>query len=258
VNLLGDASIGSFIVTSVIDAVIADGGNGYSLTKSGDSTLVLTATNTYTGDTNVNGGTLRISKPYLANASDIVIGAAAILDLNFDESGGAVSDTVSTLTIDGVQQAAGVYGATGSGAPMPNDTHFAGSGTLTVLNGPAPAGGFATWASANGIAGQPFDGDFDNDGLSNGVEYALGKSPTISSQPPGTLAGNILTFTKGADAIASSDVSWVIETSTTLAAGSWTAEVTQAPGDAAATIGYTFTPGTPVKKFARLKVVQNP
>jgi autotransporter-associated beta strand protein len=258
VNLLGDASIGSFIVTSVIDAVIADGGNGYSLTKSGDSTLVLTATNTYTGDTNVNGGTLRISKPYLANASDIVIGAAAILDLNFDESGGAVSDTVSTLTIDGVQQAAGVYGATGSGAPMPNDTHFAGSGTLTVLNGPAPAGGFATWASANGIAGQPFDGDFDNDGLSNGVEYALGKSPTVSSQPPGTLAGNILTFTKGADAIASSDVSWVIETSTTLAAGSWTAEVTQAPGDAAATIGYTFTPGTPVKKFARLKVVQNP
>jgi autotransporter-associated beta strand protein len=267
VNLLGDTAIGGFnttageIITEVISTInagIADGGNGHGLTKSGTSTLVLTATNTYSGDTNVNGGTLRISKPYLANASDIVIGAAAILDLNFDESGGAVSDTVSTLTIDGVQQAAGVYGATGSGAPVPNDTHFAGSGTLTVLNGPAPAGGFATWASANGIAGQPFDGDFDNDGLSNGVEYALGKSPTISSQPPGTLAGNILTFTKGADATASSDVSWVIETSTTLAAGSWTAEVTQAPGDAAATIGYTFTPGTPVKKFARLKVVQNP
>ncbi|NQX01859.1 hypothetical protein HQ447_14480 [bacterium] len=50
--------------------------------------------------------------------------------------------------------------------------------------------------------------------------------------------------------------SWVIETSTTLAAGSWSPEVTRAPGSTAATTAYSFTPGAPVKKFARLKVVQ--
>jgi hypothetical protein len=131
-----------------------------------------------------------------------------------------------------------------------------------VLSDYQPAGGggddYSTWATDNGIGGEPFNGDFDNDGISNGMEYALGKNPTVSSQPAGSLSGNTITFTKGADAIANSDVSWVIETSTTLDAGSWTAEVTQPAGDPAATIAYTFTPGTPAKKFARLKVVQVP
>jgi autotransporter-associated beta strand protein len=256
VNLLSNASIGGFTITSTIDAVIADGGNGHSLTKSGDSTLVLTAANTYTGNTNVNGGTLRISKPYLADSSAITIGSTAILGLDFDETNGQVSDTVSTLTIGTTQKAAGTYGATGSGAANIDDDHFSGVGTLTVLNGPAPSGSYASWATDNGIPGQPFGGDFDKDGISNGVEYALGKNPTASSQPPGVLTGNTITFTKGSAAITNADVSWVIETSTTLAAGSWTAEVTQLPGNAALTIAYGFNPGTPVKKFARLKVVQ--
>jgi autotransporter-associated beta strand protein len=254
VNLLSNASIGGFTVTSTIDAVVADGGNGYSLTKSGDSTLHLTAANTYTGDTTVNGGTLRISKPYLANASDVVIGSTAKLDLAFDETLAQVTDTVATLTIDGVQQAAGVYGAAGSGAATVNNTNFAGVGTLTVTTGPA-TGDYATWANSNGIPGQPFDLDFDNDGISNGMEYALGKNPTISSQPSGALVGNTITFTKGADAIANGDVTWVIETSTTLATDSWTPEAAVTVGN---TIAYTFTPGTPVKKFARLKVVKTP
>ena len=131
-----------------------------------------------------------------------------------------------------------------------------------VLSDYQPAGGggddYSTWATDNGIGGEPFDGDFDKDGIANGAEYALGKNPVVSSQPAGVLSGNTITFTKGADAIANSDVSWLIETSTTLEAGSWATEVTQPAGDATATIAYTFTPGTPAKKFARLKVVQVP
>ena len=132
-------------------------------------------------------------------------------------------------------------------------------GTAVTLTVPSVGGDdFDTWATDNGIDGQPFGGDYDNDGISNGVEYALGKNPTTSSQPPGVLTGNTITFTKGTDAINNEDVSWIIETSTTLESDSWTAEVTQPAGDANATIGYTFTPGSPVKKFARLKVVQVP
>lgn len=248
VNLLSNASIGGFTVTSTIDAVISDGGNGYSLTKSGDSIFVLTAVNTYTGDTNINGGTLRLSKPYLADSSAIVISSAGILDLNFDETSGQISDTVDTLTLNGVQQAAGVYGAAGSGATTVNDTYFSGTGTLTVLNGPAVSDDYASWALANSVTGGA-GGDSDNDGVSNLVEYAL-----IQGGERGVFSGNTITFTKRG-APYGTDISYAIETSETLAADSWTTVVTDGTESG---IAYTFTPGTPVKKFARLKVVQIP
>ena len=89
------------------------------------------------------------------------------------------------------------------------------------------------------------------------MEYALATDATLSTQPAGTYAGNTITFTKGSDTITNGDVSWIIETSELLTDGSWTPQVTQAPGDATATIEYTFTPGSPVKQFARLKVIQN-
>lgn len=75
---------------------------------------------------------------------------------------------------------------------------------------------YSTWAAANGIADEPADGDFDHDGLSNLVEYALGMDPTLPNQPAGVFAGKTLTFTKGAEAVANGDVSYWIETSTTL------------------------------------------
>jgi autotransporter-associated beta strand protein len=246
VNLLANASIGGFTVTSTVDAVVADGGNGFSLTKVGDSTLVLTANNTYTGDTNVNSGTLRISKPYLADGSDVFIGATAVLNLNFDETSGQVSDTVATLTIGTTQMAAGTYGATGSGAANIDDSHFAGLGTLTVLSGPTPSNNYASWALANNVTGGA-NGDSDNDGVSNLVEYAL-----VDGGERGSYSGNTITFTKRG-APYGNDITYVIETSETLATGSWTSAVS---GGSATEISYLFTPGSPAKKFARLKVEQ--
>jgi len=120
-----------------------------------------------------------------------------------------------------------------------------------------PGGSYATWAAAKGIPGEPATGDFDNDGLTNLMEYALGKDPKVSSQPVGELSGKVITFTKGADAIANGDVSWVIQTSTTLAADSWTDVVTQAAGNAEPTISYTLPAGAG-KVFARLVVTQTP
>jgi hypothetical protein len=114
---------------------------------------------------------------------------------------------------------------------------------------------YASWAAAHGIPGEPATGDYDQDGLTNLMEYALGLNPKVSSGSAGVLAGNVITYTKGAEAIANGDVSWVIQTSLTLAANSWTDVVTQAPGDPAATISYTLPVGVAGGKiFTRLKV----
>ena len=128
---------------------------------------------------------------------------------------------------------------------MPRDAADLTAGTLT---------GFDAWAAANGISGQPATGDFDKDGLTNLMEYALGLSPTAANGAPGTLSGGVLTFTKGAEAIANGDVDWVIEDSTTLGAepDPWTEVVAVEEGN---NISYALPVGQG-KIFARLTVTQ--
>ena len=227
--------------------------------------FVATLPNTYTGATAINAGTAAFSG---TQASSITIANGAFLE----SSVGATPTTTGSLTL-----AAGST-VTIVGTPtLASYTLFTAAGGITgtpvlavavagydlVKDGNSlklnavSSGSYTTWATANGITGQPASGDFENDGISNLVEYALGTNPTVSTQPAGVLAGNVITFTKGADAIANGDVSWVIETSQTLENGSWTAQVTQAAGNASATISYTLTPGSPAKNFARLKATQN-
>ncbi|MBJ7257336.1 MAG: hypothetical protein JHC69_11075, partial [Akkermansiaceae bacterium] len=227
--------------------------------------FVATLPNTYTGATAINAGTAAFSG---TQASSITIANGAFLE----SSVGATPSTTGSLTL-----AAGST-VTIVGTPtLASYTLFTADGGITgtpvlavavagydlVKDGNSlklnavSSGSYTTWAAANGITGQPASGDFENDGISNLVEYALGTNPTVSTQPAGVLAGNVITFTKGADAIANGDVSWVIETSETLENGSWTAQVTQAAGNASPTISYTLTPGSPAKNFARLKATQN-
>ncbi|MEO5914500.1 MAG: malectin domain-containing carbohydrate-binding protein [Luteolibacter sp.] len=117
----------------------------------------------------------------------------------------------------------------------------------------AGSGGYSIWATANGISGQPASGDFDNDGLTNLMEYALGKDPKVSSTPAGTYNGNLITFTKGTEAIANGDVSWTIQKSNDLGISDpWSTVVTQPAADPAATISYTLPSGLP-KVFVRLR-----
>jgi autotransporter-associated beta strand protein len=229
--------------TKTYEGRITDGATATSLIKEGSGTQVLNnlsgTPNSYTGNTTVNGGTLSMSTATLADGSTVSIATGAVLNLT--HSG---TDRVAVLKFNNVVKAPGIYHQANSGG------FITGTGSIQV------GGDYASWAIANGISGEPASGDYDKDGISNLVEYALGKDPNVSSQPAGVHSGNTLTFTKGSNAIANGDVSWVIETSTTLT-GSWTPQVTQAAGNPASMISYTFTPGSPSRNFARLKVTQN-
>ena len=96
------------------------------------------------------------------------------------------------------------------------------------------------------------NGDSDNDGVKNLIEYAL-----VNGGERGVYSGNTITFTKRG-APYGSDISYDIESSTLLTAGSWTTLAKPPVVESAGSISYTFTPGSPEKNFARLKVVQAP
>lgn len=142
-------------------------------------------------------------------------------------------------------------------------TGFAGTGTWSlaeaagslVLSYTAPviANNYSTWATDNGIAGEPASGDFDSDGITNLVEYALGLDPTTSSVPVGTFNGSLLSFTKGTEAMANGDVTYEIEQSSDLS--EWVVVV---PHDSELLeISHTL-PSGQAREFARLKITQLP
>ena len=116
-----------------------------------------------------------------------------------------------------------------------------------------PPIGYGPWAVTHLVL-EGENGDDDKDGISNLAEYALGLDPQVGNPAPGTFTGSTLTFTKGPEVKEAYDVTFKIQTSTTLDAGSWT--------DAAATdgindISFTLPPGVPGGKlFGRLQVTK--
>jgi autotransporter-associated beta strand protein len=155
--------------------------------------------------------------------------------------GSGASRTVTVTPVSGLSGSATItITVTDGGALTAQDTF-----TLTVTDN------YLSWATLNGVTGGP-NGDSDNDGVKNLVEYAL-----VNGGERGVFSGNTITYTKRG-APYGTDLTYIIETSETLV-GAWTDAVTHGPGLLVSnpTISYTFTPSTPVKKFARLEVIQN-
>ena len=146
-------------------AVTVNGGNltvggaisgaGFGLTKAGPGTLILGASNAYSGGTTISGGMLDASVIGSLGAGNVTVasGAALKLDdvaaisssarltlnsgtLQVNLNFGSVS-TVQALSFDGgvTFQDAGTWGATGSGATHIDDVHFTGAGQLNVTFG---------------------------------------------------------------------------------------------------------------------------
>jgi len=146
----------------------------------GPGTLILDAANTYSGDTMIASGTLSTTSAFcLDDGADLWIAAGAMIDLDF--LGG---DSIAGLFLDGVAQAVGTWGATGSGAAYVNDDYFSGTGVLIVALIPGDTDGdsdvdamdAAVLAANWGLFDEMFDyrdGDFNGDHRVNAADAAI-------------------------------------------------------------------------------------
>ncbi len=137
VNLIGNGYFNQndTTFTRTISSQITGSGDFH---KEGAGELTLTsALNNYVGDTYVDNGILTLTNAFLDNASDVYISATGELNLTH----GSI-DVIGALSINGIFQAPGTYGATGSGATFINDAAFSGTGQVQVSSlgggGPGP------------------------------------------------------------------------------------------------------------------------
>ncbi|HEY3393729.1 MAG TPA: autotransporter-associated beta strand repeat-containing protein [Lacipirellulaceae bacterium] len=144
-ELIAIINAGTFTISGVVS------GPG-DVAKSGAGTLALTGANSYTGDTVIQEGAVRIHHPSLADTADIYLSTGAFLNLNFSSG----LDVIDSLFIDGVSQPAGIWGANGSGAPF-TTPRIVGAGRLQVTTFIPPS----------------LAGDFNADGIVDAADYIV-------------------------------------------------------------------------------------
>jgi autotransporter-associated beta strand protein/parallel beta-helix repeat protein len=270
--------------------IVDSSGFATSLDKYGTGIWALTGANTYTGATHIDAGILALGESGSINtSSEVRIAAGATLDATAQSTFTIPADKTHTFGLDstadgtsGQIKAANLNIATATIAlKLVNSTlDDAGyviatyTGTLTGTFGlAAPTGytwnygtgsnsqitlvqdaaGYDSWKTAN-AGGQDPSLDWDNDGVSNGVEYFM-NAPAGFTTNPALGAGNIISWTNGGN-ILSSDygTQYVVQTSNDLV--TW-AEVLVGDLTTNSNSQLTYTlPGTG-PRFVRLKVNPN-
>lgn len=165
-GVIWSLSTGSNSITSVLA-----GSNG--LTKAGTGALILGADNSYTGPTNVSGGTVQVGLGTFGSGAtttpladlglgDVIVASGGTLGirtgvvnaigdlqtLTFHQDGvlfgrahldTLVNESVASLVLGSTVMPIGTYGSTVSPALFKNDSYFFGAGIITVLGIPEPS-----------------------------------------------------------------------------------------------------------------------
>ncbi|WP_427308493.1 autotransporter-associated beta strand repeat-containing protein [Cupriavidus sp. H39] len=197
---------GSFTLVNASDAFNVDvalgnqagpftsGWDGKTLTKAGAGVLTLSAVNTYSGDTVINGGTLRagIANAF-AQSANVKVAAAGTLDLNgFNQTAnnlsGAGSVTLGNATLTANANVDTTYSGVISGSGVLTKT---GAATLTLSGTNTYSGGTnitaGTLQLGDGGATGSIVGDVTNNGT---LTFNRNNAITIAGAISGTGAVN--------------------------------------------------------------------
>ena len=229
-NGLLTMSTGSVSATNMI---VGNAGNGTVNMSGGtiDATVLFLANQAgSTGTFNLSGGTVSVWGMYFnqGNAGQLTLSGSGKLVYR----GGDLT-TVNTWISQGK--------ITGQATQVGSDIE------ITAL-------GYGSWNIAN-AGGQAANLDYDNDGVSNGVEYFMNSAAGFTANPG--LVGNTVTWANGGNIPSSAYGSqFVVQISTDLT--NWT----DVPGTGDANLANTsgsvaYTLSGAGKKFVRLKVVPN-
>ncbi|MEI8310583.1 MAG: CAP domain-containing protein [Verrucomicrobiota bacterium] len=192
----------------------------------------------------------------------------------------ALAGSATTFTLNATTAGASLVAGTSYYLRIrPNvGTRWFGDGPIKLVTAQAaPASPFATWQGNQFTAGDIAAGltemaaDFDNDGLPNLLEYAFGKIPKVpdvAAISP-NVSGNKMQVAFPCDA-SCTDITYTVQSSSTLAQGDWTDIAKSVGGTATAPINSLSTvsdPGTGLrtvtvtetaafigKRFLRVKI----
>ena len=181
IQLASNLSVGLPAGPITITAPISDGGAGYGITTSGSGTLVLLASNTYTGATTIGSGTLQLGNGSVDGsvAGNIVNNSALVLQ------------PATTITLNGAISGTGSVSQTGPGSTVfANVNTYSGATTVSAGTLSIPNIG-----SLNGTSGVAVSGGYFN--LVGAVATA---GVTTASGGTFNVAGGLLSSTGGVTA----------------------------------------------------------
>ncbi|BCU77920.1 autotransporter-associated beta strand repeat-containing protein [Luteolibacter sp. LG18] len=182
-SLAGEVAIDSTGGTIALSGAVSGTAN---VTKSGANNVTVTNP-VWAGNTTVTAGPLTLATTGLSDTGRVTLnGATSTLSLTH-----GTADTVGTLFLDGVQQAAGTYVSTTNTQNIPGaiaTAHIVGAtGSLVVTTGPVVPP-FDTWANAR-ITNPAYANlkgrldDPDGDGINNVTEFLFGSDPQAAGEP---------------------------------------------------------------------------
>jgi autotransporter-associated beta strand protein len=257
------------------------------LIKQGTGKWILSGTNTYKGNTTVNGGTLVLASggstrflPAADGSSNKITGTGTVtLDgaLAIDLTNASTATSWLLVEVDTLGESYGSnftvtdFTETSAGSGVWKRTVGSNDYTFTEATGllarETATNNYAAWLAANPPA-TGFTTDSDQDGVPNGIENVLGTDPNAFSAGLTQLAAgpSSVSYQHPLNPTIASDISYGYEWSTDLVewlasgatnSGGTTATITPgAPVSGVVTVTTSITAGSATKLFTRIKATQ--